>query len=131
MRRLDAKLEAGDPHLEVTFAWHGYQKLRAVYHVRPERGRRLVAEIVNTFPSCPILEIVCLGRALRRWRSAILAYFDTTGASNGTMEAINGVIETMRRVARDSRSFHIYRLCALDVRLAHLLRQGHPWVPKS
>lgn len=122
IQRLNAKLEAGDPHHEVTLAWHCYQKLRAVYHARPEQGRRLVAEILDAFPSCPIPEIARLGRTLRRWRSAILAYFDTAGASNGPTEAINGVIETMRRVARGFRNFDNYRLRAL------LAAGGHrPW----
>lgn len=111
--RLDAKLQAGDPHHEVTLAWQCYQKLRAVYHARPEQGRRLVAEILGSFPTCPIPEIARLGRTLRRWRAAILAYFDTNGASNGPTEAINGVIETMRRVARGFRNFENYRLRAL------------------
>nr|WP_308216872.1 transposase [Kocuria flava] len=54
------------------------------------------------------------GRAtLRRWKAAILAYFDTAGASNGPTEAVNGVIETMRRVARGFRNFDNYRLRAL------------------
>ncbi|MFI7744933.1 transposase [Kocuria sp. HR5S1] len=116
------KLAAGDPHHEVTLAWHCYQKLRAVYHARPEQGRRLVAEILAAFPTCPIPEIARLGRTLRRWRAAILAYFDTAGASNGPTEAINGVIETMRRVARGFRNFDNYRLRAL------LAAGGHrPW----
>ncbi|QQE49265.1 ISL3 family transposase [Micrococcus luteus] len=113
---------AGDPHHEVTLAWHCYQKLRAVYHARPEQGRRLVAEILGAFPSCPIPEVARLGRTLQRWRSAILAYFDTAGASNGPTEAVNGVIETMRRVARGFRNFDNYRLRAL------LAAGGHrPW----
>lgn len=122
IRRLNAKLEAGDPHHEVTLAWHCYQKLRVIYHARPEAGRRLVAEILASFPTCPIPEVARLGRTLRRWRSAILAYFDTNGASNGPTEAVNGVIETMRRVARGFRNFDNYRLRAL------LAAGGHrPW----
>ncbi|MEX5259353.1 transposase [Kocuria sp. CPCC 205263] len=113
IRRLNARLEAGDPHHEVTLAWQCYQKLRAAYHARPETGRRLVAEILAAFPSCPIPEVARLGCTLRRWRSAILAYFDTASASNGPTEAINGVIETMRRVARGFRNFENYRLRAL------------------
>ncbi len=97
IRRLNVKLEAGDPHHEVTLAWHCYQKLRAVYHAGPLRGRRLVAEILDTFPSCRILEIARLGRTLRRWRSAILAYIDTNGALNGPTEAINGVMDAPSR----------------------------------
>ena len=113
IRRLNAKLEAGDAHHEVTLAWHCYQKLRAIYHARPETGRRLVAEVVTAFPSCPIPEVARLGRTLRRWKAAIFAYFDSAGASNGPTEAINGVIETTRRIARGFRNFTNYRLRCL------------------
>ena len=41
-------------------------------------------------PACPIPEIARLGRTLRKWKDAFLAYFDTGGASNGSTEAING-----------------------------------------
>ena len=71
-------------------AWQCYQKLRAVYHARPDQGRRLVAEVLAAFPTCPIPEVARLGRTLRRWKAAILAYFDTAGASNGPVEAVNG-----------------------------------------
>lgn len=108
--RLEKKLEAGDPNSEVTIAWHSYQKLRAVYHARPEKGRELITEILASFPNCPIPEIAKLGRSLRAWKTAILAYFDTGGASNGPTEAINGVIETTRRVARGFRNFTNYRI---------------------
>jgi len=47
----------------------------------------------RSFPSCPIPEVSRLGRTLKQWKTAILAYFDTFGASNGPTEAINGVIE--------------------------------------
>jgi transposase len=113
VRRLNTKLAAGDPHHEVTLAWHCYQKLRAVYHARPEAGRRLVAEVVAAFPSCPIPEVARLGRTLRRWKAAILAYFDTARASNGPTEPVNGVIETTRRIARGFRNFTNYRLRCL------------------
>mgnify|MGYP001714281436 CR=1 FL=1 len=43
--------------------------------------------------TCPISEIARLGRTLRAWKGAFLAYFDTGGASNGPTEAINGIIE--------------------------------------
>lgn len=111
--RLTAKLSAGDPNDEVILAWHCYQKLRAVYHASPARGRELVTEILASFPTCPIPEIARLGRSLRTWKSAILAYFDTNGASNGPTEAINGVIETTRRIARGFRNFANYRLRCL------------------
>src|SRR5699024_2780502 len=61
-----------------------------------------------------------LGKTLRRWRTAFLAYFDTDGASNGGTEAINGIIKLGRRIARGLRNFEHYRLrmlliaCDLD-----------------
>ncbi|MGA7205456.1 MAG: ISL3 family transposase [Specibacter sp.] len=108
--RLNTKLEAGDPNHEVTLAWQCYQQVRAIYHAAPERGRELVAKILVAFPSCPIPEIARLGRTLKSWRQEILAYFKTQGASNGPTEAVNGVIETTRRIARGFRNFANYRL---------------------
>jgi transposase len=75
--RLDAKLTLGDPDHEVTLAWQCYQKLRNIYHARPERGREFVNEVIAPFPSCPIPEVSRLGRTLKQWKAAILAYFDT------------------------------------------------------
>ena len=111
--RLDAKLAAGDPNHEVSIAWQCYQQVRSIYHARPAQGREQVATILASFPTCPIPEIARLGRTLRAWKSAILAYFDTGGASNGPTEAINGVIETTRRIARGFRNFTNYRLRCL------------------
>ncbi|XAS69714.1 transposase [Micrococcaceae bacterium Sec5.7] len=110
---MDTKLEAGDPNHEVTLAWQCYQQVRAIYHARAEKGRELVTQVLSSFPSCPIPEIARLGRTLRNWKAAILAYFETNGASNGPTEAINGVIETTRRIARGFRNFDNYRLRCL------------------
>ena len=41
---------------------------------------------------------------------SFLAYFDTEGASNGGTEAVNGIIELGRRIARGFRNFEHYRL---------------------
>ncbi|MFJ5696006.1 transposase, partial [Arthrobacter sp. NPDC093125] len=75
--------------------------------------RDLVTEVISSFPTCPIPEVGRLGRTLKQWKAAILAYFDTFGASNGPTEAINGVIETTRRIARGFRNFTNYRLRCL------------------
>jgi transposase len=72
-----------------------------------------VTEVIFSFPTCPIPEVSRLGRTLKQWKTAILAYFDTFGASNGPTEAINGVIETTRRIARGFRNFTNYRLRCL------------------
>lgn len=57
----------------------------------------------------PDLWISRLGRTLREWKTTILAYFDTDGASNGGTEAANGLIELGRRSARGFRAFDHYR----------------------
>lgn len=87
--RLDAQLTLGDPDHEVTLAWQCYQRLRNINHARPERGRELVTEVISSFPTCPIPEVARLGRTLKQWKAAILAYSDTQGASHGPTEAIN------------------------------------------
>jgi transposase len=66
-------------------------------------------KIIASFPTCPIPEIARLGRTLRQWKTAFLAYFDAVDSSNGT-EAIKGLIELNRRIARGFRSRHNYRL---------------------
>ena len=76
----------------------------------PARGRQLAEQLIATLPSCPIPETARLGKTLRRWRTAFLAYFDTDGASNGGTQAINGIIELGRRIARGFRNVEHYRL---------------------
>jgi transposase len=109
--RLDAGLDAGDPHWEVTIAWQCYQQLRSIYHqATPAAGRRVAEQVIASFPTCPIPEIARLGRTLRAWRQQVLAYFDTDGISNGGTEAINLIIEKTRRLAHGFRNFGNYRL---------------------
>ena len=109
--RLAAAMDADNRHVEVFVAWQCAQQLRQVYHqTNSAEGRRLATKIVDSFPSCPIPEIARLGRTLKRWRTAFMAYFDTAGASNGGTEAINGLIELHHRIARGFRNRENYRL---------------------
>ena len=55
-------------------------------------------------------EVARLGRTLRKWRGAFLAYFTTGRANNGGTEAVNGIIELHRRLARGYRNRDNYRL---------------------
>ena len=48
----------------------------------PAQGQRLAARLIQRLPACPIPEIARLGRTLRKWKDALDAYFDTSGASN-------------------------------------------------
>jgi transposase len=109
--RIEAGLQDGDPHFEVTVAWRCYQQLRSAFHTRSlAEGRAIAVKVLESFPSCPIPEIARLGRTLNAWKEQFLAYFSTGRASNGGTEAINGIIELHRRIARGFRNPANYRL---------------------
>ncbi len=97
--------------LEVYIAWSCSQQLRSAYrHPDTAEGRKIAEQVLASFPTCPIPEIKRLGRTLKQWREAFLAYFDTGRSNNGGTEAINGLIELHRRVARGFRNCDNYRL---------------------
>jgi len=109
--RLDAAWTADERHVEVELAYRCAQRLRSAYHQGSHAaGRRVAEKVLATFASCPIPEVARLGRTLKQWREAFLGYFDTNGANNGGTEAVNGLIELHRRVARGFRNFDNYRL---------------------
>jgi transposase len=109
--RLSRAIGADGRHDEVFVAWQAGQQLRSVFHQKdPAEGRRIAERVIASFPSCPIPEIARLGRTLKQWREPFLAYFTTGGASNGGTEAVNGLIELHRRVARGFRNLKNYRL---------------------
>ena len=109
--RLTAAIDADPAHDEVFIAWQCAQQLRSAYRQKHlTEGRRMDEHVTDRFHTCPIPEIARLGRTLRRWRSAFLAYFTTNRANNGGTEAVNGIIELHRRLARGYRNRHNYRL---------------------
>jgi transposase len=109
--RLDRAIAADERHIEVSVAWSCAQRLRAAYqHPDPAQGRKIAVTVVESFPTCPIPEVARLGRTLKQWRAAFLAYFDTDRSSNGGTEAVNGLIELHRRIARGFRNRDNYRL---------------------
>ncbi|HEX2027237.1 MAG TPA: transposase, partial [Nitriliruptorales bacterium] len=54
-------------------------------------------------------EVTRLATTIDRWRHELMAYFRTGGASNGVVEAVNGELEAVDRIARGFRNFHNYR----------------------
>ena len=109
--RLERAVAANEAHLEVYLAWSCSQQLRSAYrHPNTAEGKKIAERILDSFPTCPVPEIKRLGRTLRQWREAFLAYFDTGRSNNGGTEAINGLIELHRRVARGFRNRENYRL---------------------
>ena len=116
-RKIDIALQVGDPTYAITVAWAAAQQLRSIYHApNPQVGRARALTALTSLPDCPVPEVARLGRTLRAWRTELLAYFDTGGASNGPTEAMNLLIEKRRRAAHGFRNFRNYRLRLL---LAH------------
>jgi transposase len=111
LTRIEAGLEAGDPTWEVTIAWRCYQQLRSAFTARRlADGQKIALRVLESFHTCPIPEIARLGRTLRAWKDQFLGYFTTNRASNGGTEAVNGIIELHRRIARGFRNPANYRL---------------------
>ncbi len=111
LHRLETAILADPAHEEVYIAWRCAQDLRAAYRAKDTTAGRTRAEtILASFHTCPIPEVARLGRTLRRWQQAFLAYFTTDRANNGGTEAINGIIELHRRLARGYRNRDNYRL---------------------
>ncbi|GMA25122.1 ISL3 family transposase [Luteimicrobium album] len=109
--RLTRAIEANEAHEEVFVAWQCAQDLRAAYRAADlAEGRKRAEKVLNSFHTCPIPEVARLGRTLRRWSGAFLAYFTTGRQNNGPTEAINGLIELHRRLARGYRNRDNYRL---------------------
>jgi transposase len=52
-----------------------------------------------------------LARTLKRHREGVLAYMETK-LTNGLMEAVNGLLQLAKRIARGFRNFHYFRLAA-------------------
>lgn len=109
--RLDA-LFVGDDHVEVEVTWWIYQRMVAAYR-EPDRkkGRALMVKLIDSIshgvPSA-LVEIVTLGRTLKKRADDVLAYFDRPGTSNGPTEAINGRLEHLRGSALGFRNLANY-----------------------
>ena len=87
--RLATAIGANEAHQAVYVAWRCAQDLRAAYRTADlAAGKKRAEKILATFHTCPIPEVARLGRTLRRWSTAFLAYFTTHRSSNGGTEAI-------------------------------------------
>lgn len=73
----------------------------------------MLAEVVldtvggGDLPVLALGDDVAVGVAgtLTEWQTEIMAYFDTGGASNGPTEAVNLLIEKVRRIGHGYRNF--------------------------
>lgn len=108
--RLDRAIAADERHDEVLVAWLCAQQLRAAYKATsPVEGWRTAENLI----ACPPVRSQRSSGWARHSSSGAKRSsptFDTGRASNGGTEAINGLIELHRRVARGSRDREHYRL---------------------
>jgi hypothetical protein len=95
---------AGQAQGSIHLASRAYQSLRAIYHApSPQTERRLAETLIDTPHIClPMPEITRLARTVRQWRDQILAYVATGGVNNGGTEALNLIIDKIRRLATAS-----------------------------
>lgn len=109
--RLHAALNAGDPDDEVLETYCAKEELRTVYDTT---NVLMARERLNAFyagaASSGVPELVGLGRTIRSWESELLAWHTTGGVSNGTTEAVNGLIKRIKRVGAGFRRLDNYRL---------------------
>lgn len=118
--RLSAGLAAGDPHGEVGAALLAKELLREVYAAADHRhARRRLTVFYQWCGDADVPELARLANTISAWQLEVLAYH-TTGLSNGPTEAVNLLIEKVRRIGHGFRNFDNYRL-----RL--LLRCGVKW----
>jgi transposase len=72
-----------------------------------ELMRKLIDSVTQGVPAA-LVEVISLGRTLRKRAADILAYFDRPGTSNGPTEAINGRLEHLRGSALGFRNLTNY-----------------------
>jgi transposase len=77
------------------------------------RAARALDGLVARFAASALPELNTLARTLARWRSEVLAYFDT-GLTNGMTEGFNNKAKLVKRRAFGYRSFQNYRLRLLN-----------------
>ena len=107
-----AALFASDKHVEVEATWGIYQRMIAAYrHEDRCHGRELMTKLIDSVShGVPpaLVEVVTLGRTLKKRADDVLAYFDRPGTSNGPTEAINGRVEHLRGSALGFRNLTNY-----------------------
>jgi transposase len=110
-QRLNALFD-GDDHVQVEATWGVYQRMITAYrHEDRRRGRDLMTALIDSVSKgvpAALVEVVTLGRTLKKRADDVLAYFDRPGTSNGPTEAINGRLEHLRGSALGFRNLTNY-----------------------
>jgi transposase len=109
--RIEA-LFAIEEHIEVEATWGIYQRMVSAYrHPDPKIGKAAMTALIDSVSSAvpkSLVEIITLGRTLKKRAADVLAFFDRPGTSNGPTEAINGRLEHLRGSALGFRNLTNY-----------------------
>jgi len=109
--RLQA-LFAVDDHVEVELTWSIYQQMITAYRELDRAcGKTILRGLIDSISSgvpAPLIEVITLGRTLKRRAVDVLAFFDLSGTTNGPTEAINGRLEHLRSSALGFRNLSNY-----------------------
>jgi transposase len=90
------------------------EALHALYRTRGiDRATRAFDNLLERCKASELPELATLRRTLTRWRSEVLAYFET-GLTNGITEGFNLKAKLVKRRAFGYRSFKNYRLRLLN-----------------
>ncbi|WP_346056983.1 ISL3 family transposase, partial [Amycolatopsis dongchuanensis] len=107
-----ADLFAADAHVEVEATWGIYQRMITAYREPDKKkGRDMMTKLIDSISHgvpAALIEIITLGRTLKKRAVDVLAYFDRPGTSNGPTEAINGRLEHLRGSALGFRNLTNY-----------------------
>ena len=108
--KLRAGLAAGDRDGEIAAVWLARELLSEVYAANglAHAKRRLIVFFQHA-ADADVPELTRLATTIDRWRDEVLAYHSTGGASNGPTEAVNLLIEKIRRIGHGYRNFTNYR----------------------
>jgi transposase len=73
--------------------------IAAYRHQDRRQGRELMVKLIESLSSGvpkALIEVIELGKTLKKRADDVLAHFDRPGTSNGPTEAINGRLEHLR-----------------------------------
>lgn len=90
-------------------------------------ARTHTAELIEVFLDCPVPGLPA-GPYLGHPGEGYLAYFDAGHASSGPTEAVNPLIETIRRIGHGYHRFDHYRLWLLLQYGIRYLTITTPWI---
>ena len=103
-----------DRHPMLRQVYLAKEALHALYRTRGiDRATRAFERLLQRCDASDLPELATLARTLRRWRSEVLAYFET-GITNAITEGFNLKAKLVKRRAFGYRSFRNYRLRLLN-----------------